>query len=90
MSSGISSGTSIEDSLKVNVWDTTTLLNSLLNSRTLKSTMSPLFSLDPSSFSICLLGQKAEISSLKFIIAPLSIISETFELWMVSIAKSFS
>jgi hypothetical protein len=71
------------------VCETTTLLNSLLNSITINSAVSPSSSLEPSFLSRCLVGEKAEISSLNLIIAPFSTISEICDLWIVSNAKSF-
>ena len=60
-------------SLKIPVWDTTTLLNSLLNSITLKSAVSPFLILEPSSFSNNLEGAKASTSaSSNWTWAPLS------------------
>ena len=61
-----------------------------MNSITTKSADSPSVNLEPSDFSRCLYGTKAERSSLKFIIAPFSTISAIFELWILSTAKSFS
>ena len=61
-----------------------------MNSITIKSADSPLTNLEPSDFSKCLYGTKAEISSLKFTITPFSTTSAIIELCTVSTAKSFS
>jgi hypothetical protein len=72
------------------VWEATTLLNSLLNSITLKSAVSPFFNFFPSSFSRWRVGMKATISSPNSTVAPLSTISEISPLWIVPTAKESS
>lgn len=63
----------LSSSLKIPVWETTTLLNSLLNSITLNSASSPFLILEPSSFSKSLAGAKASTSaSSNCTLAPLS------------------
>ena len=72
-------------SLKIAVWDTTTLLYSLLNSNTLNSEVSPLPNLVPSSFSKWRPGANPSTPSVKVTTAPLSFFSLMVPVWTESI-----
>ena len=73
--------------LKIAVWETTILLYSLENSKTLKFTVSPFPNLVPSSFSKWRVGAKPSTPSAKVTTAPLSFFSLIVPSWVESIAN---